>query len=117
MLDTPKSRSILNMYGLDEASLTPSLEKLPSTGRDALRQVVATKVQDKSGFYVAMLNVVEGGTPAPLGDLENVVVNGDVASGRAKKTVADPGSPSQSSQYDQDFAFRRLNGGWLLDAP
>jgi hypothetical protein len=92
---------------------------------------VTAHVKDKAGFYVAVKKHFQErdakhhiNDPVwPLGDLEQLVVQGDTATGRAKETIlprADesPLKPGQKPPiYERPFKFRRINGGWLIDSP
>jgi len=79
-------------------------------------------VKDKAGFFdaVAKLRV---DTIDPLGDLTQVAIKGNTATGRAKKTLIPmPGeSPTPPGSappvYEKTVEFRRINGGWLIDTP
>jgi hypothetical protein len=93
------------------------------------RDVVAAHIKDKAGFFEAVAKHFderdakrhEEAPVSPLGELEQVVVHDDMATGHAKMTILRrPGeSPPKSekpSVYEKPFKFRRLNGGWLLDS-
>jgi WD40 repeat protein len=81
------------------------------------RDIVAAHVKDKAGFVEAVAKYFQKRDPkqsdyyaiTPLGGLEQLVVEGDTAKGRAKFTYP--------AIYDEPFVFRRVNGGWLIDSP
>lgn len=94
----------------------------PAPDRDLLRDAVAAHVKDKAGFYDAAANLFAKTPASPLGDLKQMVVHDDTATGR----VATPGfhyetPPGESPRKVEDkiykpFEFRRVTGGWLLDS-
>jgi hypothetical protein len=81
-----------------------------ATNRDVMRNIVSTHVKDKAGFFEANASLLEKNAITPLGDLEQIVVNGDTATGRANV-----GRQIEDKIY-KSFRFRRVNGGWLLDS-
>ena len=109
----------------DRTFVTP-----PPQDEQLWRDAVVSHVKDKLGFCVAVAkhfderdaNRHEEKPVWSLGDLEQLVVQGDVATGHAKETMLPRGgeSPRKPGQpppiYDKPFEFRRLNGGWLLDS-
>ena len=82
------------------------------------RDVVVANVKDKAGFFEAVAKLSEKDPVWPVGDLEQVVVQSDTATGRAKLTfVPSAGEPRPTvDKIDKTFKFRRVNGGWLLDS-
>ncbi len=93
---------------------------------------VAAHVKDKAGFYDAVAKYFKERAAkhhdeppiCPLGDLEELTVQGDTATAHAKVTILPnvaggetPIKPGESPAiYDKPFKFRRVNGGWLLDS-
>ena len=109
----------------NDPTLTP-----PPRDRQLLRDVVAAHIKDKAGFYEAVgkysdkraADRHEANPVCPIGDLEQLVVQGDTATGKAKVTILPrggesprrPGQPARA--YEKPLKFRRINGGWLLDS-
>jgi hypothetical protein len=136
--DSSQSRAVLSKVGLDEGSLSRRLEaKMKELGdsapeasdprradRGVLREVVCAQIRDKTAFYVAVRNLFEGksGLP-PLGDLEDLVIEGNVATGRAKTILSYIGSETEKadrvveSESYRSFNFRMSDRGWLIDPP
>jgi hypothetical protein len=90
--------------------------------------IVAAHINDKAGFYEAVAKYFdesaakrhEGNQISKLGDLEQVVLHDDTASGQAKVTIMPrPGETKGGGPppaYDKPFKFRRIDGGWLIDS-
>ena len=105
----------------------------PRQDRQLLRDVVAAHTKDKAGFCEAANKYYlekkraadhhEEKPVRPLGDLEQLAVEGDTATGKAKVTILPRGgeSPREPGQpapvHEKPFKFRRIEGGWLLDSP
>jgi hypothetical protein len=97
------------------------------------RDAIVAHVKDKAGFFEAVVKYLHERSAkrhderpvSPLADLEDLDVRGDTATGHAKETIVpnvaggeSPLVPGRSPQiYEKPFAFRRINGGWLLDSP
>jgi len=91
---------------------------------------VTAHVKDKAGFYVAVTKHFEESAVkrheekpiSPIGDLEQVAVQDDTATGHAATLGfhydTPPGKPAQrvEDNIDKTFKFRKVNGGWLLDS-
>lgn len=110
-------------HGIDIAKLVEGREndptfRPPPPDRDLLRDAVAAHVKDKAGFYEAATDLFVKTAVSPLGDLEDLTVHDDTATGRAKRTIVPtPGeSPPAVDKIDKTLKFRRVNGGWLLDS-
>jgi hypothetical protein len=111
------------VLGDSGALLGPGAAKTP--GRDAVRDRLAARVKDMAGFFEAIgkYDAEHFGSPPPLGELEQLVVRGDIAAGRALTTCIryeshDAGPPQKiEEKVRRTFLFKRRNGGWLLDAP
>lgn len=91
--------------------------------RDIWTDVLWRHIKDKAGFYAAAVNLaLEKYPDPPLGDLEQVAVQNDTATGR----VAFPSfhyetPPGKKTRKVEDtiyktFYFRKVNRGWLLDS-
>ncbi|REK19457.1 MAG: hypothetical protein DWQ37_01275 [Planctomycetota bacterium] len=83
-------------------------------------QAVYDATKDKVGYFAAVQEMVQSGRkPNVIGDLKELVVDGDTATGHA--TILKRPGPRESKQtdstYDKRFKFRQLNGGWLVDLP
>jgi hypothetical protein len=92
----------------------------PPPDRDLLRDVVAAHVKDKAGFFEANAKLSEKNPVSPLGDLEQLVIDDDTATGRAATPGFHYETPGKTPRKVEDktykaFHFRRVNGGWLLD--
>jgi hypothetical protein len=140
--DSKESNAILSKYGLDDASLKIPLRKEyqekygvdiatldenshgeatrtpPSLDRESVVEFVSAQVKDKVGFFGSVANLSRDIPVAPLGDLEQVVIHNDAATGGATMTTAptlgEP--PPVVDKTHKTFRFRRVNGGWLLDS-
>jgi len=140
--DSGEASAIRQKYGLDEAAITGALEKArnakhgvgitrsgegrPSAApdRNLARDVVIARVKDKAEFYEAASNLFDRkGAVSPLGDLEELVVHGDTATGRARITIfhleslGAGASRTVGDKVYRSFSFRRVNGGWLFGTP
>ena len=141
MHDSKESRAILKKYGLDDAAVGDALRKkykekygididtaegaasvalLGDSDRDLLVDVVAAHVKDKAGFFEAEINQFEKNPVSPLGDLDQLVIDDDTATGRAATPGFHYETPGKTPRKVEDktykaFHFRRVNGGWLLD--
>jgi hypothetical protein len=123
-------------HGIDIAKVTAGHENdqtfVPPPHDDQLwRDVVASHVKDKAGFYEAVAKSFEDRAAKqheenpvmPLGDLENLVVHEDTATGSVKETILRSGGESSRKPeeeppvYDRPLKFQRINGGWLIDMP
>jgi hypothetical protein len=81
-------------------------------------EVVVAHVKDKVGFCEAVEKLFGNNPVEPLGDLEQVAVDGDTATGKAKLTLGPlPGElPRAVDKIDTTYRFRKIDGGWLLDS-
>lgn len=100
----------------------PGMDALPED-EELSRQAVYDATKDKVAFFVGVQELDrKRRKPDIVGDLAQVTITGDTATGRAKITIVhQPGeSPRQPGQappvYDKPFKFRRINGSWLLDS-
>ena len=99
-----------------------ALAAMEADEHQLLCDVVAAHVKDKAGFFEAVRNLFDldyyGGL---LGELKQVSVEGDTASGQAEMVNEDQVSYGNGvhkvvcSRYDKTFHFRKVNGGWLID--
>lgn len=103
----------------EEAAIVDALQKDEEIARNALYD--ATK--DTAGFFAEVQEILEKGRkPEVIGDLEQVVIMDDTASGRAEITIglaptSEPAkSPPKVEKTCRTYKFRRVNGGWLLDS-
>ena len=106
-----------NMYGYSNVYgyLKPAEHQLRC-------DVLAAHVRDKPGFAEAVCNLPERPSGySPLGELKQLTVEGDTASGQAEMVNEDQVSYGNGvhkvvcSRYDKTFHFRKVNGGWLID--
>ena len=118
-----KERHGIDISEASKGHETDPMYKPPSPDPDLFRELIAAHVKDKAGFVEAVAKLSESNPVCPLGDLENLVLRGDTATGSAKETFlprignTPPPPPGQSpSVYERPFTFRRVNGGWLLDS-
>ena len=84
------------------------------------RQALFDATKDKVGFFAAVHKILEKDRkPNVIGELEQVAIDGDTATGRVEITIVpQPGeSPPVVDKNYKTFKFRRVNGGWLLDSP
>lgn len=147
-----KTNAILKRYGVDEATLTSDLRREyeakhgvepagdkaldddldkeyeaahgvpPASRRDVMCDVLRRRIKDKAGFYEAAVNLLVDHPPSPIGDLEQVTVKDDTATGRATVSNFHCESPPNEAprrvedRLDKTFRFRKVNDGWLLDS-
>jgi hypothetical protein len=96
----------------------------PANDDGLLRDAVAAHVKDIPGFVEAAAKLSKERPVSPLGDLRDLVVQGDTATGHAKVTIVPnvaggetPVKPGESpAVYDRPFKFRRVDGGWLINS-
>lgn len=103
----------------EEAAL---VEALPND-EELNRQAIYDATKDKVGFFEEVQKVLENGRNSNIiGDLRQVDIKDDKATGRAEITIVPtpgetpPKSGGSRPPYDKPFKFRRINGGWLLDS-
>lgn len=135
-LDSDYEKQYKKKHGIDLAKVFAEHQHEqgfvpPPHDEQLYRDVVALHVKDKVGFVEAVGKYFDERaakrqetTPVwPLGDLENLVVQSNTATGRAKMTILPRAGekqkkPGQSPPiYEKPFEFRRINGGWLIDSP
>jgi hypothetical protein len=92
-----------------------------TSDRDLLVEALNAQIQDKVGFYEAALNLLESSdSPSPIGDLGQMVIEGDSATGAADIAIVHyemkPGEPEKrvDDKVPKTFKFRKVNGGWLI---
>ena len=91
--------------------------------RPAKGSALAAHVKEKAGFFEGVSRLFEEKTASPLGELEELAVEGDTATGHAKVTKVPDVEGGESSLKarrlsvirDELFKFRRVKGGWLID--
>lgn len=93
----------------------------PPRDQDLLRKIVNGLITDKPGFYEAVNNILEYGR-APIGKLEDLIIQGDTATGQASKTlyvinIGAGGRPEKELEeaLKEIYCFRKLNGAWFID--
>lgn len=110
------------------ASKTGESDAIPAADKAAVddlpvdeelaRAALYDATKDKVGFFTAVQKVLGEDRKANIiGDLEQVAVKGDKATGRAKITILPTRGESRpaAETIDKTFEFQRVNGGWLLD--
>jgi hypothetical protein len=114
-------------FGMDHATFREKLRKDPTVAametseHQLLCDVVAAHVRDKAGFFEAVSNLFGGDNYEPLGELKQVTVEGDTASGQAEamfqswESSGDGVQKVVRSRYEKTFHFRKVNGGWLIE--
>jgi hypothetical protein len=119
-------------FGMDPATFRekmrtdPTVAAMEAAQHQLLCDVVAAHVKDKAGFFEAVRNMYDRGHDyGHLGELKQVTVEGDTASGQAVTIyqsllieVSNEGKRIQKvvrSRYDKTFRFRKVNGGWLIE--
>jgi hypothetical protein len=94
------------------------MDDLPDD-EELLRQAVYDATKNKVAYFAEVQKLVgKGRKPNIVGDLEQVAIKGDTATGRVTITVVPqpPDSPQKIDKFDKTFKLRRINGGWLLDS-
>lgn len=94
----------------------PQLE-MPVADGELVREVTASLVTDKVGFYSSVRNLVDA-EPARLptyGPLEQLHIKGDTATGRVTWTVLINDESEPTRTMNLVINFRKENGGWLID--
>jgi hypothetical protein len=93
-----------------------------TSDRDLIVEVLNAHIQDKAGFYEAAANLLnQGDNYEPLGELKQLTVEGDTASGQAESMMQHLSSSGDGvekvvrSRHDKTFHFRQVNGGWLIE--
>jgi hypothetical protein len=115
-------------FGMDHATFReklrsdPSVAALESSEHQLLCDVVAAHVRDKAGFFEAANNLFNRGDYDPLGELKQLTVEGETASGQAEAIfqswlIDGGGKKVVRSRYDKTVHFRKVNGGWLIELP
>ena len=112
-------RKYKDKHGVDLAKIGAGHESDPkfvpsNSDRDLLRDAVAAHVKDKTGFFEAVAKLQEKKTVSPLGELEELTVEGNSATGHAKVTIVpdveggeSPLKPGQPPVVDdKPFKFR-----------
>ena len=113
-------------FGMDHATFREKLRSDPNVAaqetseHQLLCDVVAAHVRDRAGFFEAVSNLFDQGDE-PLGELKQIMVDGDTASGQTESMMQHLSSSGDGvykvvrSRYDKTFQFRKVNGGWLID--
>lgn len=99
-----------------------AMDALPKD-EELFRQALYDATKDKVGFIAEVQKLDrKRRKPDIIGDLEQVTIKDDTATGQARITgVPQPGeSPRKPGQapavYEKPFKFRKVSGGWLLDS-
>jgi hypothetical protein len=114
----------------DDKSLQDALEKEykaqhgvpPDSPHDVMSDILSRRIKDKAGFCESAANVLSDRPASPIGDLEQVVVQDDTATGHASvqgfhHETPPGGAPRKvEDKLDKTFRFRKVDGGWLLDS-
>jgi hypothetical protein len=107
------------------AIIPPSCAAMDALPKDdaLVRQAVYDATKDKVTFFVEVQKLDrKRAKPDIVGDLKDVAIKDDVATGRAKITVepqVGEGAKEPARRppsYEKTFKFRRINGGWLMDS-
>jgi hypothetical protein len=76
---------------------------------ELVREALFGATKDKVGFFTAVQKVLEEGrTPNIIGDLEQVAIEGDKATGRAKITIVPPPGESPRVRNSTVRFYRRI---------
>jgi hypothetical protein len=95
-----------------------AMKALPKD-EELLRLALYDVTKDKVAFFAEARKFIgKDRKPNIIGDLKQVTIKGDTATGRAKVTILpQPGDSLQKvRKTDKTFKFRRVNGSWLLDS-
>jgi hypothetical protein len=84
-------------------------------------------VEDREGFYAAVSKLFgDSGHSSPIGELRDVIISGDFATGVGTVTISSTTSREDSKEkvetrrwikHDRTYEFRKINGEWLIDNP
>jgi hypothetical protein len=83
--------------------------------RDIMRDLLAMRVKDKAGFYSDTLEAISGWVSVSFGDLEQVAVRGDMATGRVKISMVFHHDKMSNRHSISPVNFKMVNGSWLID--
>jgi len=93
------------------------------TDMDLFTDTLYSRIEDKAGFYAAVSTFFLGSDSAPpIGELEQLVVDGDKATGRSKvivrSTQRSPGQAPRTiaEKVYKTYEFRNVNGEWLIES-
>jgi hypothetical protein len=114
-------------FGIDRAKARDRQAKNPAINlpneTELMAEVLSERISDQLGFFSDMNAVIlEGDRSPPFGDLHNVVIHGDTATGQTESQIESIASDGQGpyrkviQKYQQTIRFRRTKAGWLLDA-
>ncbi len=95
-----------------------AMDALPKD-EELSRQAIYDATKDKVAFFAEVQKFIQKDRkPNIIGDLEQVTIKGDTATGHAKITILpQPGDSLQKvRKTDKTFKFRRINGSWLLNS-
>ena len=101
------------------------MPRLPPMEKDLDQKILFERIGDRVAFLVAAYKVLRNPDDDPkcIGQLNNVRVNGDKATGQATQRIynlrSTAGQPPQKGWQDIDgpFYFIKINGGWFIHHP
>jgi hypothetical protein len=95
---------------------------VPSRDREWVVELVNSLIEDKPGFYADVSALfANSDNPSNLGPLQDVVITGAKATGRASTFVygikSEAGRPNQkfAQKLMRDFRFKKTASGWLME--
>jgi hypothetical protein len=118
--------SVMDRFGLAERKVDDELGKIAAKGGNAelaLKSVVCKMVSDRVGFFVAAAAATGLGPMPPerIGDLTNLQISGDVATGEfttlaVDQPIVDPSAePTYNTKVQRKFSLRRIGGKWFIE--
>lgn len=108
----------------EKQGVLPHEQQVRLPDRSLIQEIVSAQITDKEGFFVEMTKALGRSELEPeLGELEQIQVEGEKATGRANKMVfhleGGVGVPDRKvgEKITATFRFSKEKGSWLIDTP